>query len=874
MSPHLTSELSSAHGDRATTAAKTSANKSTDTPASTNTLAAGSHPVPGSQTSGTSVTTTTRKLRVAVVGSGLAGLTVAHLLSSLHGEDGHGDQGIEVELFEKAHKLGMDAASLSVTCPCQKCALAAGRGNGDPNHEHVEGRMDVPMRSFFPEYYPNLVRLYRSIGVQFHDADNTLACFDVTFDPETSAAAPSATQSRLQRDVNIEAPYLSSRSYRVSSNHTITLPDLPPLSLINPYPFGRRLLGYYRIARDYVRMLTVSKEFMTQGRMMEIGKDASEWGDGRQVSLREFLVRGGYSHDFSAFFVPLFACVCTCSFERMMEYPACVVLEYVARCMPFGRMQFVSSGVREVTENLSKNISTIHYGTMVEKIMEAPPRTNDGKDVSTGPIVLVDSHGVRRTFDHVIFATQANQAAATLAGQRASKPLPKPFMSSPEKNDDASNYGRREEHDLTDPETPRDVSVESLPKDHPFYSQIQTLAKFPYERTQVVCHTDTSFLPKDPAAWRLLNIAKSTTADILASPFDKVSAELEQQQQQQQQESEQAQEQHSSATGYSLKPTSLANGEAELSNRRPGSSVTSGASSPRTYSSGSSTPTSTASQSHNSAMATHIMNNTASSLGSTTKFLQTTNPIFQPKPESVISSAWFERAVVNPESMSAVDELNQHMDEQTADLLDEHASPKVADRVWFVGSYAYPGIPLLEGCVVSAVQVMERIVAAEPSHKLAASISALEGSFLKRDAPMRERRQARQEEQKKRQKQQHGQQTLKTTKKKAYRQDDVTAMNPFSASSVYFETAWKDTLDDERIWDEQEQARHRREEDLNSGKGVQTKGHFLSAVGSWTSNVYVEVAWMLLLYLAAIVQWWMVFMLESVGVDGSRWALA
>ncbi|KAF9946584.1 hypothetical protein BGZ70_003146 [Mortierella alpina] len=767
----------------------------------------------------------------------------------------------------------MDAASLSVTCPCQKCALASGRGNGDPNHEHVEGRMDVPMRSFFPEYYPNLVRLYRSIGVQFHDADNTLACFDVTFDPESSSVAPSATQSRLQRDVNIEAPYLSSRSYRVSSNHTITLPDLPPLSLSNPYPFGRRLLGYYRIARDYVKMLTVSKEFMTQGRMMEIGKDASEWGNGRQISLREFLVRGGYSHDFSAFFVPLFACVCTCSFERMMEYPACVVLEYVARCMPFGRMQFVSSGVREVTENLSKNISTIHYGTMVEKIMEAPP-TNDGKNASAGPIVLVDSHGVRRTFDHVIFATQANQAAATLAGQRASKPLPKPFVSSPEKNDDASNYGRREEHDLTDPETPRDVSVESIPKDHPFYSQIQTLSKFPYERTQVVCHTDTSFLPKDPAAWRLLNIAKSTTADILASPFDKVSAELEQQQQQQL-ESEQAPVQPPSATGFSLKPTSLAHGEAELTHRRPGSSVASGTSSPRTYSSGSSTPTSTASQSHNSAMATHIMNNTASSLGSTTKFLQTTNPIFQPKPESVISSAWFERAVVNPESMKAVDELNQHMDEQTDALLETDASPNVADRVWFVGSYAYPGIPLLEGCVVSAVQVMERIVTAEPSHRLAASISALEGSFLKRDAPMRERRQARQEEQKRQEHEQYEQSTLK---KKAGCQDDLAAaaaaMNLFSASSVYFETAWKDTLDDERIWDEQEQERRCREEHLNSGKSVQQKGHFLSAVGSWTSNVYVEVAWMLLLYLAAIVQWWMVFMLESAGVDGSRWALA
>ncbi|KAG0313725.1 hypothetical protein BGZ97_009964 [Linnemannia gamsii] len=53
----------------------------------------------------TTPTPTPRKLRVAVVGSGLAGLTVAHLLSSLHLEEGQGGQGIDVELFEKAHKL-------------------------------------------------------------------------------------------------------------------------------------------------------------------------------------------------------------------------------------------------------------------------------------------------------------------------------------------------------------------------------------------------------------------------------------------------------------------------------------------------------------------------------------------------------------------------------------------------------------------------------------------------------------------------------------------------------------------------------------------------------------------------------------------------
>ncbi|KAF9403735.1 hypothetical protein BGX21_011136 [Mortierella sp. AD011] len=824
---HTTTSVHSTHDTLSATTLKQAQSGSSDQSPSTSTTT--STPVDHTGSSQT-LPVPGRKLRVAVVGSGLAGLTVAHSLSSLHTEDGQGEKGIEVELFEKAHKLGMDAASLSVTCPCEKCAIAAGRDNGDPNHEHVEGRMDVPMRTFFAEYYPNLVRLYRSIGVKLIDADNTLACFDVAFDSKLPA-------SRMTKDVNIEEPYLSSRSYKVNSNHTITLPDLPPLSLRNPYPFGRRLLGYYRIARDYVKMLTVSKEFMTENRMTEIGKDRSEWGNGRKASLREFLVNGGYSHDFSAFFVPLFACVCTCSFDRMMEYPACVVLEYVARCMPFGRMQFVSLGVREVTENLSKNIGTIHYNTMIEKIIETNPSSN--VDGNKAPIILVDSNGVRREFDHVIFATQANQAAATLAGQRASKPLPKPYITAREKGYDESHYGRREEHDLADPVTPKDVTPETISQSNPFYHQIQTLSKFAYERTQVICHTDTAFLPKNRASWRLLNIAKSTAADILASPFDQVTAELEQQQQ--------------SSTGFSIKPY-VASDQNELTNRKKGHD--SGVGSPE-FQSGSNTPVTTASQSHNSAMATHIMNNTASSLGTTTKFLQTTNPIFQPKPETVISSAWFERAVVNPESMKAVDELNQQMEEQTERLLaaatsESAPATSVSDRVWFVGSYAYPGIPLLEGCVVSAVQVMDRIIAAEPAHRLAASVTASKDSFLKRDEPMRQRRLQRKQE---------------------------LEQNPIgdnSATAVYFNTAWKDTLEDERIWGQEEKKRLQEEKEaqlLVDGR-TPKKAYVFSAVGSWTSSVYVEVAFMLFLYIVAIVQWWAVFLIESAGFDGSRWALA
>lgn len=48
-----------------------------------------------------------RALRVAVVGSGLAGLAAAHLLSSLAETNGESvEDGVDVQLFEKDHKLG------------------------------------------------------------------------------------------------------------------------------------------------------------------------------------------------------------------------------------------------------------------------------------------------------------------------------------------------------------------------------------------------------------------------------------------------------------------------------------------------------------------------------------------------------------------------------------------------------------------------------------------------------------------------------------------------------------------------------------------------------------------------------------------------
>ena len=79
--------------------------------------------------------------------------------------------------------------------------------------------------------------------------------------------------------------------------------------------------------------------------------------------------------------------------------------------------------------------------------------------------------------------------------------------------------------------------------------------------------------------------------------------------------------------------------------------------------------------------------------------LQTTNPIVPINPDAILGVARLERAL--PLRDPRV-------------LLDIH--PEGSDRrVYLAGSYAYPGIPLLEGCVGSAKIVIRDILGHEAS---------------------------------------------------------------------------------------------------------------------------------------------------------------
>lgn len=99
---------------------------------------------------------------------------------------------------------------------------------------------------------------------------------------------------------------------------------------------------------------------------------------------------------------------------------------------------------------------------------------------------------------------------------------------------------------------------------------------------------------------------------------------------------------------------------------------------------------------HDKPMASICLNQLYPSLKKAPALFQTWNPLRQPSPESVVGRTFFERPVVTLESLASIKRLSEVQN-----------SP---DRViWFSGSYAKPGIPLLESALQSSMDIARHL---------------------------------------------------------------------------------------------------------------------------------------------------------------------
>ncbi|KAG6918686.1 hypothetical protein DXG01_012504 [Tephrocybe rancida] len=541
-----------------------------------------------------------RQVKVAVVGSGLAGLTAAHLLSKPAA--GESDVEFEVHLFEKAPMLGMDCSSVSLP---------------SSESEALEDawRVDVPMRSFQGGYYPQLIALYTRLGVAFREAD-----FSYSFSLLTS---PSPTQDRQINTTMI---------YNGSSGRTgLSMPSV----LDEPYQLTK---GKSFLTRAFTRVWTIGLFVLLTLQLLVCYVRTAHYalpfrrpktlekmtfGEWAQRTVPTGLLARWTGFDFAwkdytqTVLIPLFSAVCTAPEEDVLQHPVEEFLDYI--WLTLGTHHYVViHGVREVVARLTSTAQNIHLASTITSI------SPDAKDALSVNIHCDTPDGARvhTGFHHIIFATQATRAVPLLASYR-------------------------------------DALPQTSPKRQAVEAQLRCLQTFKYCSTIVVNHTDPTMLPDNPRDHRDLNLI---CFDLdAAHPREK--------------------------DEFNWSATTV----------------------PASYT-----------------MATHVLRPPKGYPTHLPPVYQTTNPLIPPEEESILSVAKLERAVLTVQSKQALKGLYREEGRKWWQCASQ-GSPRLGELqgagrlsdvqgsgIWICGSYVYAGIPLLEGCVVSARTVVEQgVYAAE-----------------------------------------------------------------------------------------------------------------------------------------------------------------
>jgi predicted NAD/FAD-binding protein len=254
--------------------------------------------------------------------------------------------GHHVTILEQQDRVGIDAHSIVVKTTGGRIAI------------------DVPSRMFNELLWPKLTGLYDQIGVDYEPVD--------------------ASQS---------------------------FGDLGQNSFLNlQIAFRPRLLAQ-RLLSSKVRAIGSDlRRLVAQGsRALELDEFAGS--DPGQLTFGDYLRQNDYSREFIFDFLypTLSSTVCTCSYESLDKYPAEVILRSLyalssqkhVDAKPLMRTKY---GTRDVAQRLRRDIENIRFGSIVKSAV-----VENGKVL----VEVADKSSRKQdrlVFDHLIVATQANQA--------------------------------------------------------------------------------------------------------------------------------------------------------------------------------------------------------------------------------------------------------------------------------------------------------------------------------------------------------------------------------------------------------------------------------------------------------------------------------
>jgi uncharacterized protein len=269
---------------------------------------------------------------VGVIGSGVAGLSAAHLLQRRY----------DVTLFEADDRLGGHAHTHELTA-------------SDGGTTHVDSGFIVHN----DRTYPNLLRLFRELGVATQDSDMSMSV----------------------RCEGCGLEYAGARK----------------LGGLFPQASNVRRGPYLKMLGEVVRFHRHARRFL-------------QLTDSDEVTLGAFLAIGEYSRYFvDHFMIPVVSCVWSAGAEPSLSYPARYLFTFLEHhgLLSIGdspQWRTVVGGSRSYVELVAKQITTVHPGTPVRAVRRS----------STGAEIRTDDDVAHR-FDRVVVATHPDQALRLLA---------------------------------------------------------------------------------------------------------------------------------------------------------------------------------------------------------------------------------------------------------------------------------------------------------------------------------------------------------------------------------------------------------------------------------------------------------------------------
>ncbi|KAK0726286.1 hypothetical protein B0T21DRAFT_350439 [Apiosordaria backusii] len=302
--------------------------------------------------------------RVAIIGTGLAGLTTAHLLQN------DPKKRFAVTLLEQADSLSFDSASVAVK-----------------SHEtSAVERVDLPMRASAGGYYANLNRMYHHLEVPMHPVRFLFVFAKAqkqkggdTSNGQQPLGSPSAVASAVPDGYFI---------------HASNLHQLPP-----PRPTG---YSTWRYLLEVLYLIICHAWFRAACFLVKP----------QDESFVEYLERIWLPRRYTTHYIlPLMSSVSTCTHDELLAFPASDLVNYIK--FSYGQQHYtVCGGVQQVQSRLSRGIEDIRLRA---RVLEVLPQSSGG--------VLVrwqDTDGAKEElFDRAVLAVSPDVASRLFAPLRA-----------------------------------------------------------------------------------------------------------------------------------------------------------------------------------------------------------------------------------------------------------------------------------------------------------------------------------------------------------------------------------------------------------------------------------------------------------------------